>query len=70
MYGHRRTTLAIERLRKESNPGIVNKKRIYRLMQLSGLKSVIRRNRKPYRITSSSCGRVFIESGIYIRKAK
>ncbi|SCY81407.1 Transposase InsO and inactivated derivatives [Lysinibacillus sp. TC-37] len=28
---------------------MVNEKRIYRLMQISGLKSVIRRKRKPYR---------------------
>jgi len=41
--------LAINRQRKENNQAGVNEKRIYRLMQISGLKSVIRRKRKPYR---------------------
>ena len=42
-------TLTINRQRKENNQATVNEKRIYRLMQVSGLKSVIRRKRKPYR---------------------
>ncbi|AUS87066.1 hypothetical protein LBYS11_12330 [Lysinibacillus sp. YS11] len=49
VYGYRRTTLTINRQRKENNQTMVSEKRIYRLMQISGLKSVIRRKRKPYR---------------------
>ncbi|WP_342544302.1 IS3 family transposase [Lysinibacillus sp. FSL K6-4013] len=49
IYGYRRMTLTINRQRKENNQATVNEKRIYRLMQVSGLKSVIRRKRKPYR---------------------
>ena len=41
--------MTIDRQRKEDNQAMVNEKRIYRLMQISGLKSVIRRKRKPYR---------------------
>jgi len=41
--------LTINRQRNENNQATVNEKRIYRLMQVSGLKSVIRRKRKPYR---------------------
>ncbi|MFJ7915254.1 MULTISPECIES: transposase, partial [unclassified Lysinibacillus] len=40
IYGYRRTTLTINRQRKENNQAMVNEKRIYRLMQISGLKSV------------------------------
>ncbi len=48
IYGYRRIALTIKRQRKEKNQAVVNEKRIYRLMQVSGLKSVIRRKRKPY----------------------
>lgn len=49
IYGYCRMTLTINRQRIENNQATVNEKRIYRLMQVSGLKSVIRRKRKPYR---------------------
>lgn len=41
--------LTINRQRKENNQAVVNEKRIYRLMQVNGLKSVIRQKRKSYR---------------------
>ncbi len=41
-------TLAINRQRKDSNRNAVNEKRVYRLMRVCGLKSVIRRKRKRY----------------------
>lgn len=46
IYGYRRTTLTINRQRKENHQMMVNKKRIYRLMKMCRLKSVIRRKRK------------------------
>ncbi|WP_341302171.1 IS3 family transposase [Lysinibacillus sp. FSL H8-0500] len=49
IYGYRRTTLTINRQRKENHQMMVNKKRIYRLMKMCRLKSVIRRKRKKYR---------------------
>lgn len=49
IYGYRRMALTINRQRKENNQAVVNEKRIYRLMQVNGLKSVIRRKRKSYR---------------------
>jgi len=49
IYGYRRMTLTINRQRKENNQATVNKKRIYRLIQISKLKSVIRQKRKAYR---------------------
>ena len=49
IYGYRRVTLTINRKRKEANQSSWNEKRIYRLMQVGGLKSVIRRKRKNYR---------------------
>ncbi|RDV25807.1 hypothetical protein C7B89_22545 [Lysinibacillus capsici] len=49
IYGYCRMTLTINRQRIKNNQATVNEKRIYRLMQVSGLKSVIRRKRKPYR---------------------
>lgn len=49
IYGYRRMTLTINRKRKEANKTRINEKRVYRLMQVNGLKSVIRRKRKPYR---------------------
>lgn len=48
IYGYRRMTLAINRQRKESNRYTINEKRVYRLMRVCGLKSVIRRKRKRY----------------------
>ncbi|MGE7918064.1 IS3 family transposase [Viridibacillus sp. NPDC093762] len=48
IYGYRRITLTINRKRQEQKRPTVNLKRIYRLMNLSGLKSVIRRKRKRY----------------------
>ncbi len=49
IYGYRRITLTINRQREKDNLPKVNKKRVYRLMQICGLKSVIRRKRKQYR---------------------
>lgn len=49
IYGYRRVTLTINRKRKDTNQSGLNEKRIYRLMQVGGLKSVIRRKRKTYR---------------------
>lgn len=49
IYGYRRVTLTINRKRKETDQSSLNEKRIYRLMQVGGLKSVIRRKRKNYR---------------------
>ncbi|EON70662.1 Mobile element protein [Lysinibacillus sphaericus OT4b.31] len=49
MYGYRRIALSINRQQKEKDQAAVNEKRIYHLMQISGLKSIIRRKRKPYR---------------------
>ncbi|MGY3190524.1 putative transposase [Lysinibacillus sp. TE18511] len=49
IYGYRRITLTINRQREKDDLPKVNKKRVYRLMQICGLKSVIRRKRKQYR---------------------
>lgn len=46
IYGYRRITMTINRHREKANLPRVNKKRIYRLMKISRLKSVIRRKRK------------------------
>jgi len=53
IYGYRRITLTINRHREKANLPKVNKKRIYRLMQMCRLKSVIRRKRKKYRKSNS-----------------
>ena len=49
IYGYRRITLTINRQRKKNGLNKVNKKRIYRLMQISNLQAVIRRRPKKYR---------------------
>jgi putative transposase len=49
IYGYRRITLTINRQRQKEKLPRINKKRIYRLMQICRLKSVIRRKRKQYR---------------------
>lgn len=49
IYGYRRITLTINRQRQKDNLPKINKKRTYRLMQICGLKSVIRQKRKRYR---------------------
>lgn len=49
IYGYRRLTLTINRKRQKSNQPKVNEKRIYRLMRVGRLKSVIRQKRKNYR---------------------
>lgn len=53
IYGYRRVTLTINRQRTKNGQSRINEKRIYRLMQVLGLKSVIRRKRKPYRESSA-----------------
>ncbi|MEK4650138.1 IS3 family transposase [Niallia sp. FSL W8-0954] len=54
IYGYRRITLTINRHRENNNLPKVNKKRIYRLMKLCRLKSVIRQKRKKYRKSTSN----------------
>jgi len=49
IYGYRRITMSINRKRKTEGLKRVNKKRIYRLMQICGLEAVIRRRPKKYR---------------------
>lgn len=49
IYGYRRITLTINRHRKKVDLPKVNKKRVYRLMKMCQLKSVIRQKRKRYR---------------------
>ena len=49
IYGYRRITMTINRQRKKNGLNKVNKKRIYRLMQISELQAVIRRRPKKYR---------------------
>lgn len=49
IYGYRRITLTINRQRKKEGLEKVNKKRIYRLMQICGLQAIIRRRSKKYR---------------------
>ncbi|MER2192196.1 MAG: IS3 family transposase [Solibacillus sp.] len=49
IYGYRRITMTINRQREKENLAKVNKKRIYRLMQICGLEAVIRRRPKKYR---------------------
>ena len=46
IYGYRRITMTINRQREKEDLKKVNKKRIYRLMQICGLEAVIRRRRK------------------------
>ena len=48
IYGYRRITMTINRKRETEGLKKVNKKRIYRLMQICGLEAVIRRRRKKY----------------------
>ncbi|QDQ02957.1 IS3 family transposase [Lysinibacillus fusiformis] len=48
IYGYRRITMTINRKRETKGLKKVNKKRIYRLMQICGLEAVIRRRRKKY----------------------
>lgn len=49
IYGYRRITMTINRQREKEGLKKVNKKRIYRLMQICGLEAVIRRRPKKYR---------------------
>lgn len=49
IYGYRRITMTINRKREKKGLEKVNKKRIYRLMQICGLEAVIRRRPKKYR---------------------
>ena len=51
IYGYRRITMTINRQRRKEGLTKINKKRIYRLMQICGLASVIRRKSKRYRKT-------------------
>lgn len=49
IYGYRRITMTINRQREKKGLKKINKKRIYRLMQISELQAVIRRRLKKYR---------------------
>ena len=49
IYGYRRITMTINRQREKNGLNKVNKKRIYRLMQICSLQAVIRRRPKKYR---------------------
>lgn len=49
IYGYRRMTMTINRQREKEGLAKINKKRIYRLMQICELKAVIRRKPKRYR---------------------
>ena len=49
IYGYRRITMTINRQREKAGLAKVNKKRIYRLMQIGDLQAVIRRRPKKYR---------------------
>ncbi|WP_462405254.1 IS3 family transposase [Gracilibacillus sp. Marseille-QA3620] len=49
IYGYRRITMTINRQREKNGLNKVNKKRIYRIMQICSLQAVIRRRPKKYR---------------------
>ncbi|MCE4043976.1 IS3 family transposase [Lysinibacillus fusiformis] len=49
IYGYRRITMTIKRKREKEGLEKVNKKQIYRLMQICDLEAVIRRRPKKYR---------------------
>ena len=49
IYGYRRITMTINRQRTKEGLAKVNKKRIYRLMQICGLEAIIRRKPRRYR---------------------
>lgn len=49
IYGYRRMTLLINRYRKLGKVPVVNEKRVYRLMKIAKIQSVIRRKRKKYK---------------------
>jgi putative transposase len=49
IYGYRRIAMTINRQRRIEGLKKVNKKRIYRLMQICGLEAIIRRKPKRYR---------------------
>lgn len=49
IYGYRRITMTINRQRENEGLKKVNKKRIYRLMQICGLEAAIRHRPKKYR---------------------
>ncbi|WP_427107815.1 IS3 family transposase [Lysinibacillus xylanilyticus] len=53
IYGYRRIAMTINRQREKEGLEKVNKKRIYRLMQICGLEAVIRRRPKKYRKVKS-----------------
>lgn len=48
IYGYGRITMTINRHREKEGLPKINKKRIYRLMQICGLEAVIRRKPKKY----------------------
>ncbi|MGN4123480.1 IS3 family transposase [Lysinibacillus sphaericus] len=66
IYGYRRITLTINRHREKVDLPKVNKKRIYRLMKMCRLKSVIRRKRKKYRKSNPD----YVAENILSRKFK
>lgn len=49
IYGYRRISMTINRQRSKEGLAKINKKRIYRLMQICGLEAIIRRKQKRYR---------------------
>lgn len=49
IYGYRRISMTINRERSKEGLAKINKKRIYRLMQICGLEAIIRRKQKRYR---------------------
>ncbi len=64
IYGYRRITMTINRKREKVGLEKVNKKRIYRLMQICGLKSVIRRRPKKYKKTKPA----YVAENVLARK--
>ncbi len=48
-YGYRRITMTINRLRRQQGLSPFNEKRVYRLMHIHGIQSVIRRKRKKHK---------------------
>ena len=62
IYGYRRMTMTINRQREKVGLKKVNKKRIYRLMQICGLEAVIRRKRKSIVNETGLCSRKHINT--------
>ncbi|WP_214798981.1 IS3 family transposase [Exiguobacterium sp. s50] len=48
-YGYRRITMTINRLRRQQGLSPFNEKRVYRLMHIHGIQSIIRRKRKKHK---------------------